>query len=49
MRYLNLINLASQLKASRGLTIVVAFIRGNPLAIDDRKKAEEVRSLLVKL
>ncbi|VDN49698.1 unnamed protein product [Gongylonema pulchrum] len=43
MRYLNLINLASQLKASRGLTIVVAFIRGDPLAIDDRKKAEEVK------
>uniref|UniRef100_A0A0R3S2I3 Solute carrier family 12 member 6 n=1 Tax=Elaeophora elaphi TaxID=1147741 RepID=A0A0R3S2I3_9BILA len=43
MRYLNLINLASQLKASRGLTIVVAFIRGNPLIIDDRKKAEEVK------
>uniref|UniRef100_A0A915PLX0 Uncharacterized protein n=1 Tax=Setaria digitata TaxID=48799 RepID=A0A915PLX0_9BILA len=44
MRYLNLINLASQLKASRGLTIVVAFIRGNPLVIDDRKKAEEVKA-----
>lgn len=46
MRYLNLINLASQLKASRGLTIVVAFLRGNPLVIEDRKKAEEVCFLL---
>ncbi|KAM3725768.1 Potassium/chloride cotransporter [Dirofilaria immitis] len=44
MRYLNLINLASQLKASRGLTIVVAFIRGNPLIIDERRKAEEVKA-----
>ncbi|VDN06525.1 unnamed protein product [Thelazia callipaeda] len=44
MRYLNLINLASQLKASRGLTIVVAFIRGNPLVSDDRKRAEEVKA-----
>ncbi|VDK61879.1 unnamed protein product [Onchocerca ochengi] len=44
MRYLNLINFASQLKASRGLTIVVAFIRGNPLLIDDRRKAEEVKA-----
>lgn len=43
IRYLNLIHLASQLKASRGLTIVVAFIRGNPLSVEDRKKAEQVK------
>ncbi|VDM39167.1 unnamed protein product [Toxocara canis] len=43
VRYLNLINLASQLKAGRGLCIVVAFIRGNPLSIEDRQRAEEVK------
>uniref|UniRef100_F1KT03 Sodium/chloride cotransporter 3 n=1 Tax=Ascaris suum TaxID=6253 RepID=F1KT03_ASCSU len=43
VRYINLINLASQLKAGRGLCIVVAFIRGNPLSIEDRKKAEQVK------
>uniref|UniRef100_A0A9J2P2V1 Amino acid permease/ SLC12A domain-containing protein n=1 Tax=Ascaris lumbricoides TaxID=6252 RepID=A0A9J2P2V1_ASCLU len=42
VRYINLINLASQLKAGRGLCIVVAFIRGNPLSIEDRKKAEQI-------
>uniref|UniRef100_A0A183URV3 K+/Cl-Cotransporter n=1 Tax=Toxocara canis TaxID=6265 RepID=A0A183URV3_TOXCA len=43
LRYLKLLHFASQLKAGRGLTIAVAFIRGNPLSIEDRTKAEEVK------
>ncbi|VDK42737.1 unnamed protein product [Anisakis simplex] len=43
LRYINLIHLASQLKAGRGLCIVVAFIRGDPMSVEDRKKAEEVK------
>lgn len=42
IRYLNLINMASQLKAGRGLTMVVSFIRGDPNSAEDRKKSEEV-------
>uniref|UniRef100_A0A914RV38 Uncharacterized protein n=1 Tax=Parascaris equorum TaxID=6256 RepID=A0A914RV38_PAREQ len=42
LRYLKLLHFASQLKAGRGLSIAVAFIRGNPLSIQDRSKAEEV-------
>uniref|UniRef100_F1KS71 Sodium/chloride cotransporter 3 n=2 Tax=Ascaris TaxID=6251 RepID=F1KS71_ASCSU len=43
LRYLKLLHFASQLKAGRGLSIAVAFIRGNPLSIQDRSKAEEVK------
>ncbi|TKR58850.1 hypothetical protein L596_030240 [Steinernema carpocapsae] len=43
VRYLNLMNLASQLKAGRGLSIIVSFLRGDPSSIDDRKNAEEVK------
>ncbi|VDK47476.1 unnamed protein product [Anisakis simplex] len=43
LRYLKLLNFASQLKAGRGLSIAVAFIRGNPLSIEDRGKAEQVK------
>ncbi|CAJ0931424.1 unnamed protein product, partial [Mesorhabditis belari] len=43
LRYMNLLNLAAQLKAGRGLTIVSSFIRGNAFSIDDRKRANEIR------
>uniref|UniRef100_A0A914BUW3 Solute carrier family 12 member 6 n=1 Tax=Acrobeloides nanus TaxID=290746 RepID=A0A914BUW3_9BILA len=43
IRYLNLINMASQLKAGRGLTMVVSFIRGDPNSTEDRKKSEEIK------
>lgn len=39
---MNLLNLAAQLKAGRGLTIVSSFIRGNAFSVDDRKRANEV-------
>ncbi|VDK58692.1 unnamed protein product, partial [Cylicostephanus goldi] len=41
VRYLNLLNLASQLKAGKGLTIVTSFIRGSVTSPDDRKRAEQ--------
>ncbi|CAJ0584828.1 unnamed protein product, partial [Mesorhabditis spiculigera] len=44
IRYMNLLNLASQLKAGRGLSIVSSFIRGNPFSVDDRKRANEIRA-----
>uniref|UniRef100_A0AC34F2J7 Solute carrier family 12 member 6 n=1 Tax=Panagrolaimus sp. ES5 TaxID=591445 RepID=A0AC34F2J7_9BILA len=44
MRYLNLINLASQLKAGRGLTIVVSFLRGDPNNPDDQIGAKEIKN-----
>uniref|UniRef100_A0A1I7YN09 Solute carrier family 12 member 6 n=1 Tax=Steinernema glaseri TaxID=37863 RepID=A0A1I7YN09_9BILA len=43
LRYLNLLNFSSQLKAGRGLSIVVSFLRGNPTSHEDREKAEEVK------
>uniref|UniRef100_A0A183DHN8 Nucleocapsid protein n=1 Tax=Gongylonema pulchrum TaxID=637853 RepID=A0A183DHN8_9BILA len=43
MRYVNLINLAGQLKAGRGLAIVVALIKGSASSGADRAKAEEVK------
>ncbi|KIH43161.1 hypothetical protein ANCDUO_26839 [Ancylostoma duodenale] len=43
VRYLNLLNLASQLKAGKGLTIVTSFIRGSVTSPDDRKRAEQVQ------
>lgn len=41
LRYINMLNLASQLKAGKGLSIVVSFLRGNPVSLDDRKNAEQ--------
>jgi hypothetical protein len=38
-----MLHLASQLKAGKGLSIVVSFLRGNPVSVDDRKNAEQVR------
>ncbi|CAJ0578861.1 unnamed protein product, partial [Mesorhabditis spiculigera] len=40
--YMNLLNLASQLKAGRGLSIVASFIRGNPFSVDDSKRTNEI-------
>lgn len=48
MRYVNLINLAGQLKAGRGLAIVVALIKGSVSDSADRQKAEEVSWLQFK-
>lgn len=41
VRYLNLLNLASQLKAGKGLTVVTSFLRGSLTSPDDRKRAEQ--------
>ncbi|VDK43063.1 unnamed protein product [Anisakis simplex] len=43
MRCVNMLNLASQLKAGRGLAIVVAFVKGSNANAADRSKAEEVK------
>lgn len=42
MRCINLLNLAGQLKAGRGLAIVIAFIKGEITDPADRTRAEEV-------
>lgn len=42
MRCINMLNLAGQLKAGRGLAIVVAFVKGSTSNAADRSKAEEV-------
>ncbi|KAM3719126.1 Potassium/chloride cotransporter [Dirofilaria immitis] len=42
-RYANLINLAGQLKAGRGLAIVVALMKGSICNHGDQQKAEEVK------
>ncbi|CAI5448008.1 unnamed protein product [Caenorhabditis angaria] len=44
VRYLNLLNLASQLKAGKGLTVVTAFLKGDPTSPDDKKKGEQVKA-----
>uniref|UniRef100_W6NT81 Amino acid permease-associated region domain containing protein n=1 Tax=Haemonchus contortus TaxID=6289 RepID=W6NT81_HAECO len=44
VRYLNLLNLASQLKAGKGLTVVTSFLRGSLNSPDDRKRAEQIKS-----
>lgn len=44
VRYLNLLNLASQLKAGKGLTVVTSFLRGSLTSPDDRKRAEQIKS-----
>ncbi|KAK0422326.1 hypothetical protein QR680_007506 [Steinernema hermaphroditum] len=43
VRYTNLMALASQLKAGKGLSIVVSFLSGDAASLDDRKKAEEAK------
>lgn len=42
IRYLNLINFASQLKAGKGLTMVVSFIRGDAANEHDIDSAQQV-------
>jgi potassium/chloride transporter 4/5/6 len=44
LRSVNLVNLAGQLKAGRGLAITVAFVKcANSLAPENRKKADEIK------
>lgn len=43
VRYLNLLNLASQMKAGKGLTMVVSFVRGDSSSQSDCERAQEVR------
>lgn len=44
VRYLNLLNLASQLKAGKGLSVVTAFLKGDPTSPDDKRKGEQVKA-----
>jgi potassium/chloride transporter 4/5/6 len=44
VRYLNLLNFAAQMKAGKGLTMVVSFLRGNPSNEEDMKIAQQVKS-----
>ncbi|KAK0405273.1 hypothetical protein QR680_017893 [Steinernema hermaphroditum] len=44
VRYLNLMNLASQLKAGKGLSIIVSFLRGDTASVEDRRRAEDVKA-----
>uniref|UniRef100_A0A8R1DN24 Uncharacterized protein n=1 Tax=Caenorhabditis japonica TaxID=281687 RepID=A0A8R1DN24_CAEJA len=44
VRYLNLLNLASQLKAGKGLTVVTSFLKGDPTSPDDKRKGEQVKA-----
>ncbi|VDK82596.1 unnamed protein product [Litomosoides sigmodontis] len=46
LRYKRLLHLASQLKASQGLCVVVAFLRGNPFDENDQNNASEIRKQL---
>ncbi|VDN07351.1 unnamed protein product [Thelazia callipaeda] len=45
-RYKRLMHLASQLKASQGLCVIVAFLRGNPFDENDQNIANEIRKRL---
>ena len=44
IRYLNLLNFAAQLKAGKGLNMVVSFLRGNPSNEEDMKAAQQVKA-----
>uniref|UniRef100_A0A914WPA5 Solute carrier family 12 member 6 n=1 Tax=Plectus sambesii TaxID=2011161 RepID=A0A914WPA5_9BILA len=46
-KHMNMFNLASQLKAGRGLSIVVSFFEGDPTKANDRTHAEEVKQRLM--
>uniref|UniRef100_A0A0R3RQL9 Amino acid permease n=1 Tax=Elaeophora elaphi TaxID=1147741 RepID=A0A0R3RQL9_9BILA len=46
LRYKRLLHLASQLKASQGLCVVVAFLCGNPFDENDQNNASEIRKRL---
>ncbi|KAI6179047.1 putative Na-K-Cl cotransporter [Aphelenchoides besseyi] len=43
LRSLNLLNLAGQLKAGRGLAFTVAFVNSNGVHEEDRRKAEAIK------
>uniref|UniRef100_A0A915DII6 SLC12A transporter C-terminal domain-containing protein n=1 Tax=Ditylenchus dipsaci TaxID=166011 RepID=A0A915DII6_9BILA len=43
LRSLNLLNLAGQLKAGRGLAITVAFVKSASTRVSEKKKAEEIK------
>lgn len=43
LRYARLLQLASQMKAGRGLSIVVSFIKGNPVNARIREEANKVK------
>ncbi|KAI3410084.1 hypothetical protein GPALN_006446 [Globodera pallida] len=43
LRYSNLLKFASQLKAGKGLTMMVSFLRGNPSNKKDMEAAQEVK------
>lgn len=47
MRYKNLVFFSSQLKAGKGLSVVSAFIKGDPVAPGDRKRADEVSNSIL--
>ncbi|MCP9257810.1 Solute carrier family 12 member 6 [Dirofilaria immitis] len=46
LRYKRLLHLASQLKASQGLCVVVAFLCGDPFDENDQNNASEIRKRL---
>lgn len=46
LRSLNLLNLAGQLKAGRGLAITVAFVKGASTHIVEKKKAEDIKVII---
>ncbi|KAL3100303.1 hypothetical protein niasHT_027708 [Heterodera trifolii] len=48
LRYLNLLNFASQLKAGKGLTIVVSLLRENPSNENDVKSAKLIKERMEK-
>lgn len=43
LRSLNLLNLAGQMKAGRGLAITVAFIKCSSKHLTEKKKAEDIK------
>lgn len=43
LRSLNLLNLAGQMKAGRGLAITVAFVKCSLTNLPGRKKAEDIK------
>ncbi|KAL3082342.1 hypothetical protein niasHT_038758 [Heterodera trifolii] len=48
LRYLNLLNFASQLKAGKGLTIVVSLLRENPSNENEVKSAQLIKERMEK-
>ncbi|CAD5219732.1 unnamed protein product [Bursaphelenchus okinawaensis] len=48
VRYLNLLNLAAQMKAGKGLTMVVSFVRGDSSTQSDVERAQEIKNRMKK-